>query len=106
MSDNYQAIYDAVRSRIGNTDIGSVVRDAIGSSFDISHTQAMLRDELLGAAWEMQRPSVLFRPVLKVDGNQWCALYGGNLQDGCAGFGDTPDLAMQDFDKQWKSRKP
>lgn len=52
------------------------------------------------------RPSVLFRPELSLDGNSWCALYGLNLQDGCAGFGDSPDLAMLDFDRKWtKIRK-
>lgn len=33
-------------------------------------------------------PGVMYRPALSVDGNQWCALYGSNLQDGVAGFGD------------------
>lgn len=48
---------------------------------------------------------VLMRPALSVDGKQWCALYGENLQDGCAGFGDTPAAAMADFDKNWTSQK-
>ena len=46
-------------------------------------------------------PSVLFRPRLSLDGNQWCALYGENLQEGVAGFGDSPEGAMADFDKNW-----
>ena len=33
----------------------------------------------------------------------WCALYGDNLQDGVAGFGRSPEEAMADFDKNWKS---
>ena len=49
----------------------------------------------------MQRPSVLYKPKLSKDGNQWCALYGENLHDGIAGFGDTPAEAMIDFDKEW-----
>lgn len=53
-------------------------------------------------AWLRQdRPSVLFRPHLSIDGNQWCALYGDNLQDGVAGFGDSPEAAMRDFDQAW-----
>ncbi|HET6788177.1 MAG TPA: hypothetical protein VFH49_09460 [Aquabacterium sp.] len=55
------------------------------------------------AAIEAQRPSVLFRPSLSVDGNQWCALYGDNLQDGVAGFGDSPEAAMAGFDKAWRT---
>lgn len=31
------------------------------------------------------------------DGNQWCALYGEDLQVGIAGFGKTPFLAMADL---------
>jgi hypothetical protein len=55
---------------------------------------------------EWRRPSVLFRPRLSIDGNQWMALYGENLQDGVAGFGDSPELAMFDFDFQWHKRLP
>ena len=35
------------------------------------------------------------------DGDQWCALYGENLQEGVAGFGRTPAEAMADFDQAW-----
>lgn len=49
-------------------------------------------------------PSAIFRPALSIDGNQWCALYGANLQDGVAGFGNSPELAMQDFDKNWTTK--
>jgi hypothetical protein len=51
--------------------------------------------------YQRQRPCVLFRPSLSIDGNQWCALYGDNLQDGVAGFGDSPADAMRDFDANW-----
>lgn len=27
---------------------------------------------------------------ISLDGSQWCALVGENLQEGIAGFGDTP----------------
>jgi hypothetical protein len=46
-------------------------------------------------------PSVLYRPSLTIDGDRWCALYGSNLQDGVAGFGDSPDAAMWDFNRAW-----
>jgi hypothetical protein len=48
-------------------------------------------------------PSAVFRPALSIDGNQWCALYGADLQSGVAGFGDTPALAMADFDNNWRT---
>jgi hypothetical protein len=49
----------------------------------------------------MQPPSVLIRPRVFVDGNQFCALYGENLQEGICGFGDTPEEALKEFDKEW-----
>ena len=58
------------------------------------------------AAVEAQRPSVLFRPRLYIDGNAWCALYGGNIQNGLAGFGPTADAAMRNFDIAWTADKP
>lgn len=50
-------------------------------------------------------PHVLMRPRLSIDGNQYFALYGENQQEGCAGFGDTPELAMADFDKNWREMR-
>jgi hypothetical protein len=55
------------------------------------------------AAWEQLRPSVVFKPALFKDGNMWCALFGGNLQEGVAGFGETPAKAMYAFDTAWLS---
>ncbi len=55
---------------------------------------------------EVTRPSFLYRPALSIDGDKWCALYGLNLQDGVAGFGDSPDEAYRDFDKQWNEELP
>jgi hypothetical protein len=49
-------------------------------------------------------PSAVWKPKIFIDGNQWCALYGENLQDGVAGFGDSPSLAMFDFDKAWHKK--
>ena len=51
--------------------------------------------------YELTRPSVLFRPKLSVEGNQWLALYGDNIQDGVSGFGASPEAAMRNFDKEW-----
>ncbi len=55
-------------------------------------------------ASEQQRPSVLFKPLLSIDGDQYCVLYGSDLQTGIAGFGESPELAMLDFDKMWKKK--
>lgn len=32
-----------------------------------------------------------------LDGDAWCALNGDDLQNGIAGFGDTPAEALRDF---------
>lgn len=54
-------------------------------------------------ALDMRNPSMMLRPKLFIDGNQWCALYGENIQDGVAGFGDSPELAFLDFDRLWSA---
>ena len=107
MADSYQAIYDAVRSRISNGDIGRAVADVAFQTFDISHARGILQEQIYSVAQEMMRPSVLWKPQLSLDGTKWCALYGTDLMDGIAGFGDTPAEAMADFDQQfWKGRTP
>lgn len=40
----------------------------------------------------------VLKPVLSKDGNMWCALHGGNLQEGVAGFGETPAKALFAFE--------
>jgi hypothetical protein len=107
MNDNYQAVYDAVRSRMGNCDIGGAVESAIRDA-GFGHYAEMAGHAIQAAAAayeeaakDQMRPSAIYRPALSIDGNQWCALYGENLQDGVAGFGDSPALAMDDFDANW-----
>ena len=105
MSDTYQAIYDAVRSKISNGDIGAAVEMALRDA-NLSHHAAMAANAAICAASEQERPSVLFKPKLTLDGDQWCALYGENLQEGVAGFGDSPANAMCDFDRNWNKPLP
>lgn len=52
-------------------------------------------------AIEQARPFMLLKPKMYPDGNQWCALYGENLQEGVSGFGDTPHKASIQFDVEW-----
>jgi len=89
MSSDYQAIYDAVNNNFG------------GASYLWQHAQ----QEIYAVSHEMQRPSVLYRPALSMDGNKWCALYGADLMHGVAGFGDTAANAMADFDKNWREQR-
>jgi len=64
-----------------------------------------MREEPFGDQMYANKPHVFMRPAISIDGNQWCALYGKNLQDGVCGFGDTPAEAMSDFDKNWYWQK-
>ena len=98
--DTYQPIYDAVRSRLSNGDIGSAIESAIREA-NISNYVAMAAENVRCSISEYERPCVLYRPKIFIDGNQWCALYGDNLQDGVAGFGESPANAMSAFDAAW-----
>jgi len=51
----------------------------------------------------MTCPSAIYKPKIYIDGDKWCALYGENIQDGVCGFGDTPEKAMHEFDRNWQS---
>ena len=72
----------------------------------IAHAAAMTQENIRCAVSHYELPSVLYRPKMFIDGNQWCALYGDNLQDGVAGFGKSPDDAMHDFNKNWNAKLP
>lgn len=70
----------------------------------IAYWAEMAKREIEWAATHYTLPSAIYKPKLYQDGNQWCALYGDNLQDGVAGFGDSPALAMIDFDRAWNEK--
>jgi hypothetical protein len=63
-------------------------------------------NEMYASACDQRRPFIQLRPSMSIDGDQWCALYGENLQDGVAGFGKSPDLAAWDFDRAWGAHLP
>lgn len=50
---------------------------------------------------EALRPFMLLKPKLYKDGNEWCALYGENTQEGVCGFGPSPAKAAYAFDVAW-----
>lgn len=107
MGDSYQAIYDAVRSRVHGGNVAEAIQSAIREA-NIGHYFRLAQDEFAfntrRVAEAMQRPSALYRPDISLDGNKWCALYGRDPMEGIAGFGDTVDAAMADFDKNWLSQ--
>lgn len=104
MSDSYQAVYDAVRSRMHGDFAGAVQSAARGAFEGFSYVPQHMQQEVYVVSGEMTRPSVLFRPSIQIDGDHWCALYGANLQEGVAGFGDSPGAAMRAFDEAWNAK--
>jgi hypothetical protein len=98
--NDYQAIYDAVRSRISGGNVAEAVTQVARDAFDVSFAVDVVKNEMLTVAYEQQRPSVLFRPSLTQDGNAWLAIYG-DLPTGVVGAGTSPSEAMADFDKAW-----
>jgi len=104
--DTYQAIFDATRSRIQDGNVGAAVESAVRFAFDgASYLWPHFQQEIYRVSGEMTRPSVLFRPEVSIDGNQYSVLYGSDPMAGCAGFGDTLAEAMADFDKNWHGQK-
>lgn len=100
MSNTYQAVYDATRSKIQ----GGSVQDAIENAFrdsGFSHYAQQAFYQWQIEAQEQSKPHVLMKPKIYIDGNEWCALYGENIQDGIAGFGSSPADATDNFDNEW-----
>lgn len=81
-----------------NTDWERMAADAVANA--AQNAQATIQC----AVASYEAPSAIYRPALSIDGNHWCALYGENLMEGVAGFGDSPALAMAAFDKAWNEK--
>jgi hypothetical protein len=43
----------------------------------------------------------ILKPKLYKDGQQWCVLYGENIQEGVSGFGKSPNEAIINFNKSF-----
>lgn len=99
MGDNYQPIYDAIRSRVGHADIGSAVENVMHSLNIGQYFQNALGD----ISYQMTRPCVVFKPTLELDvtTGMWFAVYD-RIQ---MGVGESPELAMQAFDRKWTEVK-
>lgn len=82
MQDTYQAVFDAIRNE------------------NIGHYFAMAKEDIRIIFSEHATPAAIYRTTLSQDGNAWLAIYG-DLPTGVVGTGDSPEEAMQDFNKQW-----
>jgi hypothetical protein len=67
-----------------------------------------LQAEILGIESQTATNKGLWAVILGlkpfIDDDQWCILYGENIQEGIVGFGETPIEAMYDFDKAMYGR--
>lgn len=104
MTDSYQPIYDAVRSKISGCDVSAVVRDVLAQGFDISWTVEAIKQEFISALHEYAAPHAILRAKVYKDGDMWCCLYGDNIMEGVVGFGATPRAAAVEFDKAWRGQ--
>lgn len=62
--------------------------------------QSAIAEETQRNYWTTKQDMALIeslKPRITKDGSMWCVLYGDNLQEGIAGFGDTPYQAILDF---------
>jgi hypothetical protein len=78
-----------------------VKQNALGATDELLKNGIARTNELYNM---LKAPSVIYKPRLSLDGNQWCALLGSNLIEGVAGFGDSPADAMAAFDKAWHEK--
>lgn len=79
-------------------------RDSNLARLAIADAAEAARAAFAEVASEYNRPSAIYRPVLSRDGNKWIALYGEDLQVGCVGVGDSPALAMWNFDRAFEEK--
>lgn len=65
----------------------------------------VLNQLLINAAVEAEEYNLvaLLKPRVFIDGNQWCVLYGENIQEGVCGFGKSPLDAVYAFNKAWRT---
>lgn len=63
-------------------------------------------NQMYANACDQSMPTVIHRPRVFRDGDQWCALYGDNIQVGVAGFGPSPEKACMNFDRAWCTELP
>ena len=58
-------------------------------------------DPWTGYFHEKIEPAILDKLKTNMDGDQWCVLYGKNVQRGIAGFGDTLAEAIVNWNTAW-----
>ena len=67
------------------------------------HNEVMRHQGAMHTVMETEEYNLfsMLKPKICKDGDQWCCLYGENLQVGITGFGDTPYKAILDWNSNW-----
>jgi len=70
------------------------------------HHEIMLHEERRCAAGIVTDYTLfsMLKPKLYKDGNEWCCLYGDDIQSGIVGFGETPDKAVSEWRSAWHKK--
>ena len=103
MSEIYDATYNAIRSKTSFGNIDEAIKQAIGEQ-GLSFAIEVIKTNILDVTNEYRRPSTLYKPRLFRDGNMWGCLHGDNPMEGVEGYGESPELAYLDFDKNWAAK--
>ncbi len=78
--------------------------DQVESSQRQHHEEMKHQDVMAGVVEQLEYTLFgMLKPTICRDGNQWCVLYGKDLQEGIAGFGDTPYEAVLDWNSAWRA---
>ena len=76
-------------------DLEAALRSSLYPATRALHEAALgMAGDLTCIRETLTRPSVIYRPTLTKDGDQWCALYGPDIHSGFCAWGDTPAEAM------------
>ncbi len=78
-----------------------ITQSFVSVSNGFSWAAQHLQEDTSIVSEELTRPSIIFRPKVFQDGNKFCCLYGDDLMQGIAAFGDSPDEACREFDRIW-----
>ena len=67
------------------------------------HHEVMLQQDRQFAVMQQAEYNLfsVLKPKLYKDANEWCCLYGDNIQEGISGFGETPHKAILDWNTAW-----
>jgi hypothetical protein len=71
-----------------------------------SSNSAWVAQAMMNRISDMPDPIIeALKPKIFPDGDQWCCIYGENLQESICGYGDTAAMAVGNFVQNYYSQK-